>query len=512
MAWKTSWLHRFAPLLLLPLAINAIAQQAPQSLARDAALVNRVTWGATPAELERARNMGIDHYLREQLRPARQDNLPAEIQRRIDALSISQQSDDAARAIQITLRQQSRKLPEDEKFAANRKAHQMSLARAAEVNERAVLRALYTPHQLQDQMTWFWMNHFNVDFQKGDVGIFLSQYEDNAIRPHALGKFRDLLAATMRSPSMLIYLDNTQNMAGKINENYARELMELHTLGAGGGYSQNDVQELARILTGLGISNSLEPPKIKRELLAQVVQQGYFLFNPARHDYGSKVFLGHAIAGAGMQEVEQAADLLARNPATAKFISKKLAAYFAGEAPPASLVDKMSRTFLEKDGDISATLQTLFGSPEFAASLKTGVFKDPVHYFYSSMRMTYNGLPPIINAKVGVNLLKRLGQPLNQHLTPDGYPLSQSDWSGSGQMTVRFEIANAIASSPQSFYRNSPDDRPANVPRPPNLLAANDGNGLFSMMSTRTRDAIEQAKSIPIANTYLLASPEFMRR
>ncbi|MGH8816368.1 MAG: DUF1800 domain-containing protein, partial [Achromobacter pestifer] len=380
MAWKTSWLHRFAPLLLLPLAINAMAQQAPQSLARDAALVNRVTWGATPAELERARNMGSDHYQREQLRPARQDNLPAEVQQRIDALSISQQSDETARAIQITLRQQSKKLPEDEKFAAARNARQMSISRAADVNERAVLRALYTPHQLQDQMTWFWMNHFNVDLYKGDVGMFLSQYEDRAIRPHALGKFRDLLAAAIRSPSMLIYLDNTQNVSGKINENYARELMELHTLGVDGGYSQRDVQELARILTGLGIGSKQDLLKVKPELRAQIVQQGYFLFNPARHDYGNKMFLGHSITGAGMQEVEQAVDLLARNPATAKFISRKLAAYFVGDAPKASLVDKMSQTFLEKDGDISATLQTLFESPEFSASLKTGVFKDPVHY------------------------------------------------------------------------------------------------------------------------------------
>ena len=169
----------------------------------------------------------------------------------------------------------------------------MARERGAEVGERALWRALYSPNQLQDQMTWFWMNHFSVDSEKGDVGIFLSQYEDRAIRPHALGKFRDLLAATMRSPSMLIYLDNTQNVAGKINENYARELMELHTLGVDGGYSQNDVQELARILTGLGLGNSLEPPKVKTALRGQVVQQGYFLFNPARHDYGTKVFLGH---------------------------------------------------------------------------------------------------------------------------------------------------------------------------------------------------------------------------
>lgn len=507
-----SWLFRIAPLLLLPLATGVLAQQESPLQSRDVALVNRVTWGATPAELARAQKTGIDRYLHAQLHPAAQDKLPDAVQRRIDTLSISRQSDEEARAIQIDIRQKAKKLPEEQMPEVNRKARQMSIQRAADVNERALLRAVYGGNQLHDQMTWFWMNHFNVDLQKGDVGMFLSQYEDRAIRPHALGKFRDLLAATMRSPSMLIYLDNTQNVAGKINENYARELMELHTLGVDGGYSQHDVQELARILTGLGISISLDSPKVKPALQAQVVQEGYFLFNPARHDYDSKVFLGRTIAGRGMQEVEQAADLLARHPATAKFISRKLAAYFVGDAPPASLVEKMSRTFLEKDGDISATLQTLFASPEFAASLKAGVFKDPVHYVYSSLRLTYSGMPAFANGTAGVSLLVRMGQPLNQHQTPDGYPLLKSDWTGSGQMTTRFEIASVIAGAPQVFYRDSPDEQPANVPHPPNLLKANEDNGLFSAFSPRTREAIEQARSTAVANTYLLASPEFMRR
>ncbi|NMK49543.1 DUF1800 domain-containing protein [Achromobacter sp. Bel] len=512
MARLTSWLSRVFPLALLPLAVGAFAQQEIQPQARDAALVNRVTWGATPAELAGAQKMGIDRYLQAQLHPTAPDKLPAAIQRHVDALSISRQSDEDARTIQIAIRQKAKELPEDEKLQANREARQIANQRAADVNARALWRAVYGNNQLRDQMTWFWMNHFNVNFQKGDIGVFLSQYEDRAIRPHALGKFRDLLVATMQSPAMLIYLDNTQNSAGKINENYARELMELHTLGVGGGYSQNNVQELARILTGLGVGSTLDPPKVKPALRGQIVQQGYFLFNPARHDYGTKMFLGHTIGGGGMREAEQAADLLARQPATAAFISRKLAAYFVGDAPPASLVDKMRRTFLEKDGDISATLQTLFASPEFAASLKHGVFKDPVHYVYSSLRLTYDGMPPITNSQAGVVLLKRLGQPLNQRLTPDGYPLAQSDWSGSGQMTMRFEVANFIASAPQVLYRESPDDRPKNVPQPPNLLKTHDSNSLFSMLSPRTREVIAQAKSTVLANTYLLASPEFMRR
>lgn len=501
-----------APLLLLSLSTGVLAQPAVDAKARDAALVNRVTWGATPAELARIREMGADRYLRAQLQPPARDALPAEVQQRIDALSISRVSDEAARAAQLDMREKAAKLPPDQKLKGMREARQFSLRRAAEVGDRALWRAVYSPNQLRDQMTWFWMNHFNVDQGKGDAGIFLSQYEDRAIRPHALGKFRDLLSATMRAPAMLIYLDNTRNAAGRINENYARELMELHTLGVGGGYTQADVQELARILTGMGIGQTAEPPKVRREWRDKVVQEGLFLFNPARHDFGDKKFLGHRIAGGGIQEADEAAALLSRSPATARHLSGKLAVYFTGDAPPASLVDKMSQTFLATDGDIAATLKTLFDSPEFAASLRKGVFKDPVHYVYSSLRLAYDGMPPIVNPRPGAAMLKQLGQPLNQRLTPDGYPMSQSDWAGSGQMSARFEVASVIAGAPQRFYKEDGDGGPVELPPLPDLLKANEGNGLYADLSPATRAAVAQAKSPRSANTYLLASPEFMRR
>ena len=325
------------------------------------------------------------------------------------------------------------------------------------------------------------------------MGAFIGSYEDRAIRAHALGKFRDLLAATIRSPAMLLYLDNAQNAAGKINENYARELMELHTLGVKGGYTQTDVQELARILTGLGIGRPDEPPKLRPELRAQVVLDGLFLFNPARHDYGDKQFLGHRIAGAGLAEVDQAVDLLARHPATAHFISAKLAAYFLGDAPPPALVDRMARTFLASDGDIAAVLQTLYASPEFARSLDAGVFKDPVHYVYSSLRLAYAGMPTIVNPRPALNLLRQLGQPLNQRLTPDGYPLAQSDWAGPGQMTARFETARAIAAAPPNFYRD-PAENPQQqqqqqqqqqTPQPPLAAPARPAQGLCRHRAVR---------------------------
>ncbi|MCG2603641.1 MAG: DUF1800 domain-containing protein [Achromobacter sp.] len=480
--------------------------------ALDAALVNRITWGATPAELARMRELGPQRYLQAQLHPDPGARLPAAVQQRIDALSISRQSAEDAHAEQRGLRQGAKDAAPDARQQAQRDARAISRQRADDTASRALYRALYSPNQLQEQMTWFWMNHFNVYAAKNDVGTYINQYEERAIRPHALGKFRDLLAATLRSPAMLVYLDNTQNAVGRINENYARELMELHTLGVKGGYTQADVQELARILTGLGIHNQEGPPKVRPALRGQVVLDGLFLFNPARHDYGDKQFLGHTIRGAGLAEVDEAVDLLARHPATARFISAKLAAYFMGDAPPASVIDRMARTFQASDGDIAATLQTLYGSPEFTQSLRTGVFKDPVHYVYSALRLTYADLPPIANPRPAMAMLRQLGQPLNQRLTPDGYPQAQSDWAGSGQMTARFEVARAIAAAPQAFYREGDDKGPVELPRLPDLLRENAADGLFARLSPATRDAIAQAKNPKDANTYLLASPEFMRR
>lgn len=509
-----------APLLAAPPGM-AVPPAAPkpaaaghdaEAQALDAALVNRITWGATPAELARMRELGPQRYLQAQLHPDPNARLPAAVQQRIDALSISRQRAEDAHAEQRGLRQDAKEADPDARQQAQRDARAISRQRADDTASRALYRALYSPNQLQEQMTWFWMNHFNVYAAKNDVGTYIDQYEERAIRPHALGKFRDLLAATLRSPAMLVYLDNTQNAVGRINENYARELMELHTLGVKGGYTQADVQELARILTGLGIHNQEGPPKVRPALRGQVVLDGLFLFNPARHDYGDKQFLGHTIRGAGLAEVDEAVDLLARHPATARFISAKLAAYFMGDAPPASVIDRMARTFQASDGDIAATLQTLYGSPEFTQSLRTGVFKDPVHYVYSALRLTYADLPPIANPRPAMAMLRQLGQPLNQRLTPDGYPQAQSDWAGSGQMTARFEVARAIAAAPQAFYREGDDKGSVELPRLSDLLRENAADGLFARLSPATRDAIAQAKNPKDANTYLLASPEFMRR
>lgn len=246
---------------------------------------------------------------------------------------------------------------------------------AREAATRSLLYALYSPAQLQEQMTWFWLNHFNVYQNKQNLRALVGDYEAQAIRPYALGRFRDLLGATLRHPAMLRYLDNEHNAKGRINENYARELMELHTLGVGGGYTQGDVQELARILSGVGIARSANRPRLPAGLQAQYVRQGLFEFNPQRHDSGDKVFLGHTIRGRGFAEVDEVLDLLSRHPTTARLISRELALYFVADNPPATLIDKMAQTYLRSDGEIAAVLRTLFESDEFAESLGSK-FKD----------------------------------------------------------------------------------------------------------------------------------------
>src|ERR1700682_3057081 len=210
-------------------------------------LLNRVTWGANTASARALTQQGSARWLEAQLRPPEKDALPPEAEAQIDAMTISQRPA-AQLAAELELRRKSfESIADEEERKAAQQAYQQELTRLGrEAASRMLLRALYSPSQLREQMVWFWMNHFNVHQYKANLRVLVGDYEERAIRPHALGKFRDLLAATARHPAMLRYLDNERNAAGRINENYARELMELHTLGVGGGYKQRDVQELAR--------------------------------------------------------------------------------------------------------------------------------------------------------------------------------------------------------------------------------------------------------------------------
>jgi uncharacterized protein (DUF1800 family) len=474
--------------------------------------LNRVSWGASTSSAANLASLGVERYLDQQLHPDPKVNLPSAAQGQIDAMTITRQPLDQLVYNLDQQRKDADAITDDEQKKAAQQAYQQELNRIArEASTRSLLRALYSPAQLQEQMTWFWMNHFNVHQYKANIRMLVGDYEDRAIRPHALGHFRDLLAATMRHPAMLRYLDNEQNAAGHINENYARELMELHTMGVNSGYSQRDVQELARILTGVGVNmnRDAKPPNLKPALQGQYVKNGLFEFNPNRHDYGDKMFLGQTVKGRGLAEVDEALDRLARNPATAHFISHKLAVYFVADDPPRELVERMAQTFQASNGDIAAVLKTMFSSPGFAQSLGNK-FKDPIHYVVSAVRLAYDD-KPILNAGPMVNWLNRMGEPLFAHATPDGYPMTQAAWASSGQMTTRFEIAKAIGSGSAGLFKT---DGPQAAERAafPQLANALYYQAMQKSLSEATRQALDQANSPQEWNMYLLSSPEFMNR
>jgi len=477
------------------------------------ALLDRVSWGATGSSLQAIRSEGAQQWIAHQLRPPLDPPLPAQVSEQIAALSI-QTAPMTEHVIDLERRRRDiDKIADEEARKTARQAWQEEVNRTGrETATRMLLRALYSPNQLQEQMTWFWFNHFNVFQYKNDERAMLADYEQT-LRSHALGRFRDLLMAVARHPAMLVYLDNAQNAANHINENYARELMELHTLGVNGGYTQRDVQELARVLTGFGVNRNdpatSEPPKIKGEHASQYARQGLYEFNPNRHDYGDKQVLGETIRGRGPAELEQVVNLLSRRPATAHFVSRKLAQFFVADDPPEALVARMAARFERSDGNIALVLQAMFESPEFAASLRTR-YKDPLHYVVSAVRLAYDD-KPILNTAPMVNWLNRMGEAPYNHQTPDGYPLTVSSWTGPGQLTGRFEIAKAIGSGSAGLFKTD-GPQPSERPAFPQLSNALYFEATQRSLAAGTRKALDQATSPQEWNMLLLSSPEFMLR
>lgn len=482
-------------------------------------LLDRVTWGCTASGTQALGAMGIGAYLAAQLRPGANAALPREAQAQIDAMAISRTPIETL-ATDMDARNRAAKArpTEDERKAALKDWQQDMRALQQEAAARFVLRALYSPAQLREKMTWFWMNHFNVFAGKGSLRALVGDYEERAVRPHALGRFRDLLGATVRHPAMLRYLDNAQNAAGRINENYARELMELHTLGVDGGYSQQDVQELARVLTGVGVSQrppGEEPPRMKPALRRHYVRQGLFEFNPQRHDWDPKTLLGQPLRAEGLAEVDEALDRLARAPATARFITRKIALFLVGDNPPPALLQALARSFERTDGDIAAVLETLFNTPDFRASLGQR-FRDPVHYVLAGLRLAH-GDAVLPGTEPALGWLQRLAEPLYGRATPDGYPLDAAAWKGSGQMSTRFEIARAIGAGVATTPMPTPREKEmrmaeqsASQRTPPPLAQSAYVRALQSTWSAATRNALAQAASPREWNLLFLASPEFM--
>ncbi|MGA7412299.1 MAG: DUF1800 domain-containing protein [Bryobacteraceae bacterium] len=374
---------------------------------------------------------------------------------------------------------------------------------AEDLIESKLLRAIYSSHQLDELLVDFWFNHFNVYLNKGADRYFVPTYEREAIRPHVLGKFHDLLLATAKSPAMLFYLDNTESVAPNLdadrdkrrpnqrkrglNENYGRELMELHTLGVDGGYTQKDVIEVARCFTGWTVA----PPK----------KGAGFEYNDKVHDKGKKVVLGHVIkAGGGMDDGLKVLDILAKHPSTAHFISLKLAKRFVADDPPPSLVARMARTFTNTDGDLRKVMQSMLQSPEFwsQGSYQAKV-KTPFEMIVSSVRASdahVESALPLANA------IQRLGEPLYRKIEPTGYSSANAEWISSAGLLARMNFAIALAHNNLFGVKVDLDLWKELVASDPMNLAR---ALLMQDPSAQTREAIEKALNDPALQTQLAA-------
>ncbi len=377
---------------------------------------------------------------------------------------------------------------------------------AEDLFQQKMLRAIYSNRQLNELLVDFWFNHFNVYLNKAADRYLVPTYEREAIRPHVFGKFYDLLLATAKSPAMLVYLDNAlsvgpdaaarqqqknpfnkQQRSG-LNENYGRELLELHTLGVDGGYTQQDVINVARCFTGWTVS----APK----------KGATFEYNDKVHDKGDKIVLGHAIkGGGGMDDGLKVLEILVHQPATAHFISLKLAKRFVADDPPPSLVDRMAKTFAESDGDIRAVVKTMLDSPEFwSQGAYRAKVKTPFEMVVSSVRAS--------NAQVDSSVqlageVQRLGEPLYRKVEPTGYSSANAEWISSASLLERMNFAIGLAHNKVQGVTVDLEKWNAQAKEDPFAIAR---DILMQDPSEQTRQAISKALNDPAMQQQLAAS------
>ena len=537
--------------------------------------LNRLAFGPRPGDFEHVSAIGPERYVQEQLHPE-SIAIPADLTEAVNQLPTLHMNPIALfieyqRPINLA-RKDAKADGGGDKNGVKDATKDLKLKQRVvmrEAVEARMMRAIEGPRQLQEVMTAFWFNHFNVFAGKGLDLIWTGSFEETAVRPHTFGKFRTLLGATAHHPAMMFYLDNWQNTApgspgskGKfegINENYARELMELHTLGVNGGYTQADVIALAHILTGWGLpkpggggggnpdrggegmAGGIFPFMRRRQNFGRfgsaAADPSGFYFDGARHDYSEKTFLGHKIAGGGIDEGEHALDILARSPATAKHLSFKLAQYFVADDPPKALVDRMAQRYLATDGETRAVLETMFTSAEFWDPRNFGAkFKTPYEYVISCVRAT--GVP-IRNYRPLYGTMQVLGMPLYACQTPNGYSNTQDTWLNPDAMMTRLSFATALGSGnlplenppfvedadggtemrpePPVVQKNGAGKvninfdpgphGPKMTPPDPVQLAATLGN----YFSPATASAVEAAPT-NLRAPLILGSPEFMKR
>jgi len=477
-------------------------------------LLNRLTYGPRPGDVDDVKKMGVEQFIQQQLHPET-IQMPEALNSYVDGVeSINSTPSDLFRQYSIVALRANknvggRKLSDDERKDLQKEQGDNYRKLYNESASARLRRAVESPRQLQELMVDFWFNHFNVSNDKGLVHLWTGAYEQQAIRPYVFGHFRDLVEATAHHPAMLFYLDNWQNtkpggiqFAGRgkgsknnfegLNENYARELMELHTLGVDGGYTQADVIALAKVLTGLGL-----PPQNPALLRIGQVEIGRFgsAFAPQRHDFGDKVLLGTTIRGTGEPEIEQAIDILCKAPATAHHISYQMAQYFVCDEPPKALVDHLSETYLRTDGDIRAMLNDLFHSHEFwNPKFANSKFKSPYRFVISSLRASNVALA---DYKPVLGFLRQLGMPLYGCLTPDGYKNTQTAWLSPDALLRRIQFATGLGTGK---LPNNPLD-PLDYKDVSTSM-----NGLFS---NNTLTVVASAPA-GLKSSVLLGSPEFM--
>ena len=373
-------------------------------------LLARASYGIWPGDLDRVRSIGIDAWIEEQLAPEAID----------DALC-----DLRARRFE-TLHHDPGTCYEYKKPVLRE-----------EITRHTLLRAVYSRRQLFEVMVGFWSDHLNINLEKGDC-IYLKPDDDRrVIRAHALGRFQDLIRASATSPAMLVYLDGKENKNDIPNENHARELLELHTLGVHGGYTQADVHEVARCLTGWRLRTRW--------------RKGTVYFDPKLHDDGEKTVLGTRIpAGGGERDLDRVVEILCRHPTTARFIATKLSQKFVSETPPPALVDRVAQVFTETNGDIRSMLRAILHSEEFKAA-RGAKLKRPFHFIASCLRAL--GADTHAHSPL-IEYLQRMGQAPFQHPTPDGYPDEAAPWLGT--LLWRWNFALALAADEVPSVNVSP--------------------------------------------------------
>ncbi len=502
-------------------------------------VLNRIGFGPTPAGIERVRTVGLARYIDQQLDPERVPD--EEMAARLAPFQTLQKptrelaQEYFVPALMLRREQQRRARegaapPADPEMTRRemRPPEQMEAMRGertvlAELSQQRIIRAVHSDRQLEEVLVDFWFNHFNVFAGKGATRVYLTEYERDAIRPHVLGKFRDLLGATAHSPAMLFYLDNWQSAASNendravrrtqllrrravpqvanqpnrpprgLNENYARELMELHTLGVDGGYTQKDVQEVARAFTGW----TIDTPR----------QGGDFRFEPRIHDDGEKVVLGHRIqAGGGKKDGEQVLDILAAHPSTARFIATKLARKFVADVPPPSLVERAAARFRETRGDIREVVRTIVTSQEFfAPAAYRAKVKSPYEFVISAARaanVDVAGALPMVQA------LRESGMPLYFCQPPTGYADRADAWVNTGALLNRMNFAVALTQGRLSGPKRGGQNETSASPARDTLFQT----ALAGDVSESTRATVAKAATAAQSIALILGSPEFQRK